>query len=101
MARIILERSFDPEKGEAEFARQAQALESCIETREVRPIRSVIATDFSHSYCEFEAPDADTLRDACRRAGVAFERVWKAEELDWTGVNPAESLRDLVSDDPA
>ncbi|MFW6010312.1 MAG: nickel-binding protein [Gemmatimonadota bacterium] len=100
MARIVLERSFDPETGKAEFARQAEELQSCIETREVRPIRSVIASDFSRSYCEFEAPDADTLRAACRRAGVEFERVWKAEELDWTGVNPVEYLRTLVSEEP-
>lgn len=101
MPRIVLERSFDPETGKAEFARQAQELESCLRTRDVRPIRSVIASDFSRSYCEFEAPDADTLRAACRRAGIAFERVWKAEELDWTGVNPVEYLRAFVVDDPA
>lgn len=100
MARIILERRFDPETGKAEFARQAQELESCIQTRDVRPIRSVVASDFSRAYCEFEAPDADTLRAACRRAGIDFEGVWRAEELDWTGVNPVEHLRALVSEDP-
>lgn len=101
MARIVLERSFDPENARAEFARQARNLESCIETRDVRPIRSVIASDFSRSFCEFEAPDADTLRAACRHAGVAFERVWVAEELDWRSDSPLERLRTLVSEDPA
>lgn len=101
MARIVLERSFDPETARAEFARQARELESCIETREVRPIQSVIASDFSRSYCEFEAPDADTLRAACRQAGVAFERVWRAETIDWQGADPKAHLKTLVSEDTA
>lgn len=101
MARIVLERSFDPETAKAEFARQARELESCIETRDVRPIQSVVATDFSRSYCEFEAPDADTLRAACRQAGVAFERVWRAETIDWQSADPQSLLAALVSQDPA
>jgi len=29
--------------------------------------------------CEFEAPDADSVRDAMRSAGIPFDRVWAAE----------------------
>lgn len=100
MARIILERTFDPETGRAEFARQARELESCLETRRIRPIRSVVASDFSRSYCEFEAPDADTLRAACRRAGIGFERAWKAEQVDWNSEGRERQLQELVSRDP-
>jgi hypothetical protein len=28
--------------------------------------------------CEFEAPDAESVREAFRTAGIAFERVWTA-----------------------
>jgi hypothetical protein len=29
--------------------------------------------------CEFEAPDADSVRDALRSARQTFERVWPAQ----------------------
>ena len=28
--------------------------------------------------CEFEAPDAESVREALRAAGIAYERVWTA-----------------------
>ncbi len=83
MARIVLERTFDPATGQAEFDRAAGDLERCLETREVRPIRSVVAADFSRAVCEFEAPDAEVVRAALRQAGVRFERVWRADVIDW------------------
>lgn len=83
MARVVLERTFDPATGKAEFERAARRLERCVETLEITPIRSVVASDFRRSYCEFEAPDADTVRAALRRAGVGFERVWTAHMIDW------------------
>lgn len=83
MARIILERRFDPDTGREIFERAARELERCLETYRIRPIRSMVARDFSRAVCEFEAPDADTVRAALRRHGIAFERVWKAREIDW------------------
>jgi hypothetical protein len=29
--------------------------------------------------CEFEAPDAQSIRDAFRSAGAAFEKVWSGQ----------------------
>lgn len=83
MARIVLERIFDPATGKAEFESSAANLGRCLETRDIKPIRSVVAADFSRAYCEFDAPDADTLRAALRRAGVPFERVWNAGVIEW------------------
>lgn len=83
MARIVLERTFDPETGRAEFDRAARDLERCLETREIVPIRSVVAADYTRAFCEFDAPDADTLRAALRRAGIRFERVWTGSIIDW------------------
>ena len=28
--------------------------------------------------CEFEAPDAESVREACRMAGLQYERIWTA-----------------------
>lgn len=83
MARIVLERTFDPRTGKAEFERAGEELERCLETRDVKPIRSVVAADYSRAVCEFDAPDADTVRAALRQAGIRFERVWTADVIDW------------------
>lgn len=83
MARIVLERTFDPATGKAEFDRGVEEMERCLETRDVTPIRSVVAADHGRAVCEFEAPDADTLRAALRHAGIRFERVWTATIIDW------------------
>jgi hypothetical protein len=32
--------------------------------------------------CEFEAPDAESVREACRAASIPFERVWAANVFD-------------------
>lgn len=83
MARIVLERTFDPETGKAEFERAASNLSRCLETRKIKPIRSVLSGDYSRAVCEFEAPDADTVRAALRQAGIRFERVWMGRIIDW------------------
>lgn len=83
MARIVLERRFDAETGKADFDRAGSEIARCIETRDVTPIRSVLSADFTRAVCEFEAPDADTLRSALRQAGIRFERVWTARVIDW------------------
>lgn len=83
MARVVLERTFDPATGKEELDRAASELERCLETRDIRPIRSVVSADFSRAYCEFDAPDADTLRAALRQAGIRFKRVWTASVINW------------------
>lgn len=83
MARIVLERTFDPETGRAEFERSGQELERCLETRRIKPIRSTVAADYRFAFCEFDAPDADSVRSALRQAGIRFERVWTATVIDW------------------
>ncbi len=83
MARIVMERTFDPETGKAAFERDAMDMEQCLETRDVKPIRSVVAADYGRAVCEFEAPDADTLRAAVRHAGIRFDRIWTASIIDW------------------
>lgn len=83
MARVVLERSFDPANGKEQYQRASEELERCLETRDVRPIRSFVAADYTRALCEFDAPDADALRAALRQAGIPFERVWVGTVIDW------------------
>ncbi len=47
----------------------------CDELPNVRWIRSHLTADGKHSFCEFDAPNADTLREHARRAGLPVDEV--------------------------
>ncbi|HEY9600880.1 MAG TPA: nickel-binding protein [Allocoleopsis sp.] len=85
MVRVILERSFNtplpmPMTYEA-WKDMHQQVDSCLYLRGVSWIRSLISKDGCRCICEFEAPHADAVQEACRESGTAFERVWRAEIL--------------------
>lgn len=58
-------------------------LVGCLRLRNVEWLRSYLAVDGQRSICEYEAPYADAVREACREAGSAFEAIWRAEV--WQG----------------
>lgn len=78
MARIIVERSFDPPMTEEQEAQWARRLDPCLEVRNAAWRRTSLSTDRRHMVCEFEATDAETVREAHRTADVPFDRVWSA-----------------------
>jgi hypothetical protein len=41
--------------------------------------RSSLAMDKLRMVCEFEAPDAESVREAFRTAGIPYERAWTAD----------------------
>jgi hypothetical protein len=79
MPFLILEKEFDPPLSAERHDAEAQLAEPCLDARGVRWIRSYLSTDRRRMICEFEAADAETVRDAFRSAGLAFVRVWAAE----------------------
>jgi hypothetical protein len=81
MAHIIVEYAFDPPLTEEEFDAMAERLEPCLESRSVRWVESFFARDRSRRICVFEAPDAESVRDAYRSAKVGFERAWAADAI--------------------
>jgi hypothetical protein len=42
-------------------------------------MRSYLSTDRLRMVCEFEATDAESVRQSYRSAGVRFDRAWPAE----------------------
>jgi hypothetical protein len=79
MARIVVEQVFDPPMSEEAYAAFAKRLDPCLEARNAMWRRSYVSPDKTRMTCEFEAPDAETVRDAMRMAGLKFERVWTAQ----------------------
>lgn len=79
MARIIMERVYDRPYNRASFFEQDLMLLSCLKPRDAKWVRSLVSSDGLCWLCEFEAPDAEVIRTACRMSGIAFKRVWAAE----------------------
>jgi hypothetical protein len=81
MERVIVERLLaDPVDLDALLA-SASASAGCFAAHRVRWLRSLVSLDGRRLLCEYEAPDAESVREANRRAGLPFERAWTAREL--------------------
>ena len=51
----------------------------CIEARNLIWIRSLISRDGRRSVCEYEAADAETVREVYRQVGINVKSAWIAE----------------------
>jgi hypothetical protein len=78
MPIFMVERQFSPPLTEAQFKAGGEALDPCIEARDIKHLASHFASDGSRCVCIFEAADAERVREANRTAGIPFERVWQA-----------------------
>lgn len=79
MPRLIVEHSYDPPLTEEEHRRAASRLDPCLEAHGARWMCSYLSHDRRRMICEFDAPDADAVRQSMRSADVAFDRVWSSE----------------------
>jgi hypothetical protein len=75
-ANVLVERQFD----EAVTLGQIQAIEDagihCLESRNVHFVRTFFAADRQRMICLYRAPDAESVREAQRQAGVPFTTAW-------------------------
>jgi hypothetical protein len=82
MARIVMEQTFEQPMSDEELARLSKQLDPCLDMRDGTWARSYLSLDRKRMFCEFEAPDAESVRDALRLARVPFDRVWPAQVFD-------------------
>ena len=78
MANIVIEYSFEAPKSDEDLSRMAQRLDACLEIRDGAWVRTALSHDRKRMVCEFEAPDAESVREALRSSGLAFDRAWPA-----------------------
>src|ERR1700694_4107269 len=79
MANMVLEQTFESPVTPEELNEMAKRVDRCLEMHGARWMRSYLSTDRKRMICEFEAADADKVRESYRSAGVNFERVWTAD----------------------
>ena len=72
--QVVLVEYETPREEQAE--EMARRIDKCLALRGARWMRSYVSTDGRRSVCEFEAPDAESVREAFRTAGQPFDRAW-------------------------
>ena len=79
MVAMIVEQSFTDPVTPEELNASARKLDDCLAAHGARWVRSYVSHDKKRVVCEFEAADAEKVRESYRSAGVQFERVWTAD----------------------
>ena len=83
MSHVILERSYTPplppQMSYDLWELVNRSLDACLDVWDWKWLRSFITLDGSRSICELEAPYAEVVREACRKANMPFDQVWRAE----------------------
>ncbi len=82
MARVVVEQSFSEPLSDEEQSRMGKRLDECLRVRRGSWARTYLSEDKKRMVCQFDAPDAESVREALRSAGQQFERVWSADVYD-------------------
>jgi hypothetical protein len=78
---VLVERAFDePVELEALQRREHEGA-WCLEAHSVRFLRTFVAHDRRRLLCLYDAPDAESVRLAQRKAGMPFDLVWSARRI--------------------
>ncbi|HEU5293806.1 MAG TPA: DUF4242 domain-containing protein [Burkholderiaceae bacterium] len=82
LQRIVVERTFDAPHTEADMAAVKSRMRPCREAYGVSWKRTVVSADRRRVICEFEAPDAETVRRIQYEADAPFDRIWVATVIE-------------------
>ena len=93
MVRVLVEKIFEPPITQEKWNHDLEIGIPCHRAHNVHWIRSMMARDRTKVICEFEAPDAETVRKSFRKAGLPFARIWTIDILEPDVLsNPANCL---------
>ena len=73
MTRVIVERSYIEPLTDAALAAMQQSVEPCLSRHGVRWLNCRLSADRLRMVCEYEAPDAESVRIAQRDARTLFD----------------------------
>jgi Protein of unknown function (DUF4242) len=81
MEHVIVERVFAEPVSVEQLCASLQRGESCLTMYRVRFLRTSLSRDGLRMICEYEAPDAESVRLVQQRLGLSYERAWTARVL--------------------
>lgn len=87
-ANVLVTRSFEDPVELQDIQAIEDAGARCLETRNVRFIRTYFSADRKRMICLYQAPDAESVRQAQREAGVPFDEAWSIVPLGPEDMGP-------------
>lgn len=82
MKTIIVERTLEQPMSRGEFEAQCEVARDCFEFYRVRLVRRLVSLDGLRVISEYQAVDAESVRQAIRKIPLPVERVWTASNPD-------------------
>jgi hypothetical protein len=82
MPRIVVERIFDRPPSDEDLTAAGLRERPCLDLYGVAWRRSLLSVDRLRMVCEYEAPDAESVRKVQREAGNEFARVWAGSIIE-------------------
>jgi hypothetical protein len=82
MACIVVERTFERPPTEEELTAAGIRERPCLGIYGVEWRRSLMSADGLRMICQYEAPDAESVRKVQREAGNGFDRVWAGSVIE-------------------
>ena len=76
---VVIGRTFSNPMDDQAMNAMIESVNRCAEAAGIDSIDTFLARDGMRSICICTAPDAETVRNANRVAGVPFDRVWSAD----------------------
>jgi hypothetical protein len=90
MKRIVAERTFEEPLTDADLELMRAGSSPCYDAHRVTFVRSLVSADRKRTICEYDAPDADSVRQASQKLGVPYDRVYPADIVERHG-SPEEA----------
>ena len=82
MPCIVVERTFASPPSDEVLTAAGIRERPCLEIYGVTWRRSILSADRLRMVCQYEAPDAESVRKTQREAGNGFDRVWAGNLIE-------------------
>ena len=79
MPTLVVEHTFEEPVSVDWLTSSAKLVDRCLAAYGAHWMRSYLSTDRKRMFCEFEAADAEQVRQSYRAAGVPFDACWIAD----------------------
>ena len=96
MELVLVERSFAQPVTFEDIQKQEEAGSWCLDTYNVRFLRTFFSKDRRRMVCLYEAPDAEAVRSAEQQAKVPFERAWTCQILQGKDISADAAAKEYV-----
>lgn len=80
-ANVLVERSFEEPVALEDIQALEDAHQWCLDSRNVKFVRTFFSNDRKRMICLYAAPDAESVREAQREAGLPLDQVWAFQPI--------------------